>query len=114
MHYEKFQDGSVKCIEEEIPFEISQGWEWARLGNIFAHNTGKALNVSDTTGLELTYITTSNLYWDRFELNALKKMYFTESELKKCTVTKGDLLVCEGGDIGRSAIRTYNEDIRIS
>ena len=31
-------------------------------------------------------------------------MYFTEEELGKCTATKGDLLVCEGGDIGRSAI----------
>ena len=33
MHYEKFQDGSVKCIEDEIPFEIPQGWEWERFGN---------------------------------------------------------------------------------
>ena len=113
MHYEKFQDGSVKCIENEIPFEIPDKWTWTRLGNIFAHNTGKALNVSDTTGLELTYITTSNLYWDRFELGAHKKMYFTESELEKCTVTNGDLLVCEGGDIGRAAIWTYDENIRI-
>ena len=103
----------MKCIEDEIPFEIPDKWTWTRLGNIFAHNTGKALNVSDTTGLELTYITTSNLYWDRFELGTLKKMYFTESELEKCTVTNGDLLVCEGGDIGRAAIWTYDENIRI-
>jgi type I restriction-modification system, S subunit (fragment) len=61
----------------------------------------------------MTYITTSNLYWDHFELNSLKEMPFTESEIKKCTVTKGDLLVCEGGDIGRSAIWMFNEDIRI-
>ena len=61
----------------------------------------------------MTYITTSNLYWDHFELNSLKEMPFTESEIEKCTVTKGDLLVCEGGDIGRSAIWMFDEDIRI-
>ena len=34
LHYEKFQDGTVKCIEDEIPFEVPDGWEWTRLGNI--------------------------------------------------------------------------------
>ena len=40
-------------------------------------------------------------------------MYFSKSEIEKCTVTKGDLLVCEGGDIGRAAIWLYDIDIRI-
>ena len=88
-------------------------WNWCRLGVLFAHNTGKALNSSDTAGTKLTYITTSNLYWDRFELDNLKEMPFTESEIEKCTVKKGDLLVCEGGDIGRSAIWSFDEEIRI-
>lgn len=61
----------------------------------------------------MTYITTSNLYWDHFELNSLKEMPFTESEIEKCTVTKGDLLVCEGGDIGRTAIWMFDENVRI-
>ena len=34
LHYEKFADGTVKCIEEEIPFEVPEGWEWTRLGNL--------------------------------------------------------------------------------
>ena len=34
LHYEKFQDGTVKCIEDEIPFEVPEGWEWERLGNV--------------------------------------------------------------------------------
>ena len=34
LHYEKFSDGSVKCIEEEIPFELPDGWAWERLGNV--------------------------------------------------------------------------------
>lgn len=34
LHYEKFADGSVKCIEDEIPFEVPEGWAWARLESI--------------------------------------------------------------------------------
>ena len=41
MHYEKFTDGSVKCIEEEIPFELPDGWSWARLGSIANIVTGR-------------------------------------------------------------------------
>ena len=34
LHYEKFQDGTVKCIEDEIPFEVPAGWSWSRLSAI--------------------------------------------------------------------------------
>ena len=113
-YYEKFlATGEVKCIDEEIPFEIPEGWEWCRLGILFSHCTGKALNGINKKGKLYTYITTSNLYWDRFEISTLKEMFFTDEELDKCTATKGDLLVCEGGDIGRSAIWNYDYDIRI-
>lgn len=113
-HYEKFlATGEVKCIDEEIPFEIPDGWEWARLGELFFHNTGKALNGAQCTGIRRPYITTSNLYWDGFELDSLREMYFTETEIEKCTVRKGDLLVCEGGDIGRAAIWMREEPICI-
>ena len=112
-YYEKIDDGTVKCVDNDIPFALPESWCWCRLGALFAHNTGKALNSSDATGTSMTYITTSNLYWDRFELDSLKEMPFTDSELDKCTVTKGDLLVCEGGDVGRSAIWMFDENIRI-
>ena len=103
----------MKCIDDEIPFEIPEEWEWCRLGMLFSHCTGKALNGINKKGKLYTYITTSNLYWDRFEMSTLKEMYFTDEELDKCTAIKGDLLVCEGGDIGRSAIWNYDYDIRI-
>ena len=113
MPYEKVGKNEPVCIADEVPFEIPESWEWVRLGNIFQHNTGKALNASNRTGSLLPYITTSNLYWDRFELGNLREMYFSENEIEKCTATKGDLLVCEGGDIGRAAIWMFDEDIRI-
>ena len=99
--------------EEEKPFPIPASWRWIYLGELFQHNTGKALNSNDTQGRQREYITTSNLYWNRFELDGLKTMPFTDSELEKCTVKKGDLLVCEGGDIGRAAIWPYDYDMRI-
>ena len=34
LHYEKFADGSVKCIEDEIPFDLPDGWAWVRLGAV--------------------------------------------------------------------------------
>ena len=111
-YYEKV-GSEVRCIDEELPFEIPDNWEWVRLGSLFSHNTGKALNSKSQVGSPYKYITTSNLYWNRFELGNLKQMLFSESELEKCTVRKGDLLVCEGGDIGRSAIWNYDEEIRI-
>lgn len=94
--------------------ETTGEWEYTNLGSVFQHNTGKALNRSaEQSGILLPYITTSNLYWGRFELDTVKSMYFKENEIEKCTVTKGDLLVCEGGDIGRSAIWDYDYDICI-
>ncbi len=42
MHYEKFADGTVKCIEDEIPFEVPEGWEWARLNYICMMAAGKS------------------------------------------------------------------------
>ena len=111
-YYEKI-GSEVTCIVDEIPFEIPDSWAWIRLGNIFQHNTGKALNGSNQKGVFYDYITTSNLYWNSFILGKLRSMPFTDDELDKCTVKKGDLLVCEGGDIGRSAIWNYDYDIRI-
>ena len=112
-YYEKFSDGTIKNIQDEIPFELPDTWSWVRLGVIFSHNTGKALKTSNTIGKKLTYITTSNLYWNSFVVESLKEMYFTESEIEKYTICKGDLLVCEGGDIGRAAIWTFDYDMRI-
>ncbi|MDO5423284.1 MAG: restriction endonuclease subunit S [Eubacteriales bacterium] len=46
LHYEKFADGSVKCIEDEIPFELSEGWAWERLSNLAAFSGGKTPSTS--------------------------------------------------------------------
>ena len=111
-YYEKV-GGMILDISEEISFEIPNSWQWVRLGTLFSHNTGKALNRADIDGIKKKYLTTSNVYWNRFDFNEVREMFFTDPELEKCTVHKGDLLVCEGGDIGRSAIWQYDEEICI-
>ena len=113
-YYEKIlATGEVKCIDEEIPFEIPQGWKWTRIGNIFNHTSGKQQSSSNKSGgTPQKFITTSNLYWGYFVLDNVKVMNFTDEEIKNCSATKGDLLVCEGGaGYGRSAI--WNEDYDI-
>ena len=93
--------------------KMPEGWCETILGELFEHNTGKALNSSNQGGIMRDYLTTSNVYWDTFDLSLVKQMLFKENELEKCTVVKGDLLVCEGGDVGRSAIWNQDYDICI-
>ena len=93
--------------------KLPRSWSVTILGNLFEHNTGKALNSSNNEGVMLQYLTTSNVYWDTFDLSVIKQMLFKDSELERCTVRKGDLLVCEGGDVGRAAIWDYDYNICI-
>ena len=90
---------------------MPEGWVWCKLGDVFQHNNGKQKSSSNQNGKLLKYITTSNVYWGRFDLSEIKEMRFLESELAKCTAKRGDLLVCEGGDIGRAAIWDYDQTI---
>ena len=86
--YEKVGKNEPVSIADEVPFEIPESWEWVRLGTVFEHCTGKALNQTNKEGKLLDYITTSNLYWNRFELDSVKQMYFKESEIEKCTAMR--------------------------
>ena len=104
---------SLIDITDDIPFDIPINWVWTRIGYLFAHNNGKQLNKGNSTGTLMEYITTSNLYWDGFRLDNLKMMPFEESEIERCQAIKGDLLVCEGGDVGRSCIWTYDSPIML-
>lgn len=90
--------------EEEIPFEIPESWEWCRIPNIGISQLGKTKNPHQLSCLSLPYICSINVYWEGINLNQTKEMLFEESEIDKYTIKKGDLLICEGGDCGRSAI----------
>lgn len=105
-----------EITDDEKPFDIPESWKWVRVGEIFAHNTGKAMNSSakkvNKAGAKRKFITTSNLYWNSFDFSSVKEMFFSDDELERCTVRKGDLLMCEGGAYyGRTAIWNYDYDI---
>ena len=104
----------AEISEDEIPFDIPESWKWCYIGELFLHNTGKAQNSTGSqNGTIRKFITTSNLYWDEFDFTKVKEMPFTDKELERCTVQKGDLLVCEGGDCGRAAVWKYDEEVCI-
>jgi type I restriction enzyme S subunit len=93
--------------------KLPSTWCVVKIGDVYDHTTGKALKKSNNDGVLRRYITTSNLYWNSFDLTEVRSMYFTDRELDKCTAKKGDLLVCNGGDVGRAAIWNNDEDICI-
>ena len=74
LHYEKFADGSVKCIEDDIPFELPKGWAWERLSNLATFSGGK------------TPSTSRREYWDGEVLwvtsKDMKSKYITSSQLR--------------------------------
>jgi type I restriction enzyme S subunit len=101
-----------ECIDDQLPFDIPDSWAWCRLGDICTHNAGKTLDKGrNTNGTLRKYITTSNLYWGRFDLKEVREMRCKDNELEKGTAVKGDLLICEGGDAGRTAIWGYDYPI---
>ena len=111
-YYEQIGKNCID-ITADIPFDLPSNWVWTRIGNLFAHNNGKQLNKGNSDGILMEYITTSNLYWDGFRLDNLKRMPFEASEIERCQAIKGDLLVCEGGDVGRSCIWTSDNPIML-
>ena len=105
-----------RCIDDELPFEVPESWAWVHVGDIFLHNTGKAMNSSskqnNSRGEIRPFITTSNVYWNSFDFSNVKEMFFTDEEYKRCSATKNDILICEGGAYyGRTAIWKYDYDI---
>ena len=102
---------TLSTIAEE-PWELPEEWCWCKIGDIFDHSAGKSLNSSkQSIGKVYPYLTTSNVYYEGINFEKVKEMPFTEEEYKKCSAIKNDILVCEGGDVGRSCIWTYDYSI---
>ena len=104
LHYEKFADGTVKCIVEEIPFELPDGWEWCRIRTIASVKGGKRLpkgmSFSDTT-TEHAYIRVTDMKNRSINTNGLK--YISDdvfAAIKSYTISKNDLYVTIAGTIG--------------
>lgn len=104
LHYEKFADGSVKCIEDEIPFELPDGWAWSKVGPLCEYITsgsrGWAQYYSDTGSL---FLRMGNLSRDSFELRMdnLQRVDLPDNaEGVRTRVTENDLLFSITAEIG--------------
>ena len=104
---EHFANGSSKDITDEIPFDIPKNWAWCRLGEIGVSELGKTLNSNKDTGELTPYLCSINIHWTCINLEEVKKTRFTKEEQRKYILLKNDLLVCEGGDIGRCFVWNF-------
>ena len=102
--YERLGKNEPVCIADEVPFDIPDSWEWVTLKMIAVTELGKTLDKAKNHGDYKPYLCSINVYWSGIDLTTVKEARFEESELPKYELKKGDLLICEGGDVGRSAI----------
>ena len=93
-----------EITEEEKPFDIPESWMWVHLNYIASSSLGKTLDKAKNTGDFQPYLCSINVYWNGISLEKVKEARFEEIELSKYLLQKGDLLICEGGDVGRSSV----------
>jgi type I restriction enzyme S subunit len=85
--------------------ELPSGWSWTTLGEVAETQLGKMLSKKAKTGNdEQPYLRNQNVQWGRFALDDLATMEFSGAEREKFELHEGDLVVCEGGDVGRAAV----------
>ena len=83
----------------------NKGWPQYVFSDIASSRLGKMLDAKKQTGnYVFPYLANFNVQWFRFELDNLNKMDFNEEEQKAFELKDGDLLMCEGGEIGRCAV----------
>lgn len=97
--------------EDETPFDIPENWKWTRLPEIATSCLGKTLNKNTDVGEDKAYLCSINVYWTGIDLNNVKHAKFSTNDISKYRLQDGDLLICEGGDIGRAAIWHGNSEM---
>ena len=108
-HYEKFiLTGEVKCIDDEIPFDLPQGWEWCRLGDVALVKGGKRV----PNGYQLLEKPTSHIYirvtdMKEGSLSDKNLRYISDTiyeSIKTYTISKDDLYLTIAGSIGKVGV----------
>ncbi|MBR4614403.1 MAG: restriction endonuclease subunit S [Kiritimatiellae bacterium] len=97
-------------VAESAEFKMTElgpipvDWEVKRLGDVVTIQLGKMIDAAKNTGVEKYYISNRDVHWGSIDVSQLHKVRMTEVDLLKYNLQIGDLLVCEGGEVGRSAI----------
>lgn len=84
---------------------MNDAWPWRPLGELFEIGAGKTMSAAARNGPDkIPFLRTSNVLWDEIDLSSVDEMSIPQHELPDKLLRPGDLLVCEGGEIGRAAI----------
>lgn len=96
---------------ENLHFEIPQNWTWCYLEDIAIDDLGKTLDKVKNRGEYYPYLRSINVRWGDVNLDDLKEMRFEDKELSQYRIKKYDLLICEGGEAGRCAVWSREDNI---
>ena len=111
LHYEKFQDGSVKQIE--VPYEIPESWEWVSLNSISQKITDGSHNPPPNAGFGIQIISAKNIIDGKIDFS-LSQRFITKKEFLKedsrTEIRAGDILLSIVGSIGKVALAPENID----
>jgi len=90
---------------------LPQNWIIKKIAEIFDVKQGKQLSSKEKTERKSKkpFLRTSNVLWGKIDISKIDYMYFTYEEFNSLRLQKGDILLCEGGDIGRTAI--WNDEL---
>ena len=114
LHYEKFRDGTVKCIEEEIPFDVPNGWEWCRLSNIcLILNGDRGQNYPAKSKLHsegIPFVSASNIIDGEVSTEGL--LYLSDEQYDLLGAGKlelNDIVFCIRGSLGKCGYFTMEK-----
>lgn len=113
--YEKFSDGSIKNISEEIPFEIPDSWEWTRLSNLFEVTSSKRVHKEEWTSEGIPFYRAREIVSFNKGKDLLDPIYISSETYKQKVTVSGrpeinDLLITGVGTIGVPFVVLKNED----
>ena len=92
-------------FKDSPPGRIPVAWAVSSIGAEFDIQLGKMLSqASRQSRTPLPYLGNKNVQWDNVDLTSLERMDFDEGERKKFRLKSGDILVCEGGEVGRTCV----------
>ena len=114
LHYEQFDDGTVKCIEDEIPFELPDGWSWAHLSDIVCVLNGdRGQNYPAKSKLQrkgIPFVSASNIKDSVVSSNGL--LCLSDSQYNALGAGKlvaGDIVYCIRGSLGKCGVFTMEK-----
>lgn len=95
----------IETMKNTEATKLPNGWRWVRLGDLFDIKQGVAMSPTRRQGITPhPFLRTLNIKWGSVDLSYLDQMDFSEDEIRDLNLRDGDLLVCEGGDVGRTAM----------